>query len=384
MKISVPYLVTRTGRDGRVRFYWSPAARLVRQGWAVRRLADDPAAARAEAEALNRELAAWRSGEQPRAIEVGTFEAAVRAWQASRLWTELKPATQRFYRQNVDVLMQVFHDQPLRGIRRRHLEAIYLKLRARTPAKARAVMRAAQALMRYAVHAELIKEEDNPCRKMRLTDTATKGRVWSDAAVDAVAAAADRAGQHGIGTAVLLNAWCGQRQADVLAWRRPEVTGDGRIRLVQAKTGAAVSLPVGVVPHLVARLAAEHALAQARPVQSPYLVTDARGRPFKADHFRHAFAAVRAAAAAQVRASMADGAAGDEDLAAEIEALDFMHLRHTAVARLAEAGCELAEIAAITGHTLTSCAQIIDRYLVRTERLAERAFRRRMDAERPR
>lgn len=65
-------------------------------------------------------------------------------------------------------------------------------------------------------------------------------------------------------------------------------------------------------------------------------------------------------------------------------ALDFMHLRHTAVARLAEAGCELAEIAAITGHTLTSCAQIIDRYLVRTERLAERAFRRRMDAERPR
>jgi len=383
MKISVPYLVSRTGRDGRIRFYWSPAARLVRQGSAVRRLADEPAAARAEAEALNRELAAWRAGEQPRAAEVGTFEAVVRAWQASRLWTELKPATQRFYRQNVDVLMQVFHDQPLRGIRRRHLEAIYIRLRERTPAKARAVMRAAQALMRYAVHAELIKEEDNPCRKMRLTDTAAKGRVWSDAAVAAIVAAADAAGQHGIGTAVLLNAWCGQRQADVLAWRRPEVTGDGRIRVVQAKTGAIVSLPVGVVPRLVERLAAEQARARARPVQSPWLVTDARGRPFKADHFRHAFAAVRAAAAEQARATTAQGS-GDEGLAAEIEALDFMHLRHTAVARLAEAGCELAEIAAITGHTLTSCAQIIDRYLVRTERLAERAFRRRMDAERPR
>lgn len=378
MKVSVPYLVTRTGRDGRVRFYWSPAARLVRQGWAVRRLADDPLAARAEAEALNTALNAWRSGDQPQAAARDTLEAAVRAWQTSRLWHELRPATQRFYRQNLVVLTTAWGDLPLRGINRRALETLYVKLRANTPAKAKAVLRTCQALLRYAVHAELITEENNPCRKMRLTGTAAKGRVWSDTAVAKVVAAADAIGQHGIGTAVELNAWCGQRQADVLSWRRPEVTGDGRIRVTQAKTGAAVSLPVGIVPHLVERLAAEHGRAQARPVQSPYLVVDARGRPFKADHFRHTFAAVRTAAANTARA------AGDEALAAEIEGVDFMHLRHTAVARLAEAGCELAEIAAITGHTLTSCTQIIDRYLVRTERLAERAFQRRMDVGRPR
>lgn len=52
------------------------------------------------------------------------------------------------------------------------------------------------------------------------------------------------------------------------------------------------------------------------------------------------------------------------------------HRRHTAVTRLFEAGCSKAEVASITGHTLTAVEQILGRYLVRTERLAEQAFRK--------
>jgi len=60
--------------------------------------------------------------------------------------------------------------------------------------------------------------------------------------------------------------------------------------------------------------------------------------------------------------------------------LQFMHLRHTAVVRLAEAGVELLAIAAITGHTPKSCQQILDRYGIKTGRMAGEAFKRRPGA----
>jgi len=40
------------------------------------------------------------------------------------------------------------------------------------------------------------------------------------------------------------------------------------------------------------------------------------------------------------------------------------------VTRLAEAGCSHAEIAAITGHSMRSVNEILDKYLARTDKLA--------------
>ena len=42
----------------------------------------------------------------------------------------------------------------------------------------------------------------------------------------------------------------------------------------------------------------------------------------------------------------------------------FMHLRHTAVPRLAEAGCEVPLISAVTGYSPKSVDQILSRYLL--------------------
>jgi hypothetical protein len=41
---------------------------------------------------------------------------------------------------------------------------------------------------------------------------------------------------------------------------------------------------------------------------------------------------------------------------------------------LAEAGCSLAEIVSITGHTLRRAQEILDKYLARTSRLADSAI----------
>jgi integrase len=53
------------------------------------------------------------------------------------------------------------------------------------------------------------------------------------------------------------------------------------------------------------------------------------------------------------------------------DGLTFHDLRGTAVTRLAEAGCEVPEIATTTGHSLADVEAILDvRYLGRTTKLA--------------
>lgn len=51
--------------------------------------------------------------------------------------------------------------------------------------------------------------------------------------------------------------------------------------------------------------------------------------------------------------------------------------------RLAEAGCDVPEIASITGHAEASALQIMKRYMVRTGKTARLAFQKRLDAEAP-
>ncbi|WP_414644916.1 tyrosine-type recombinase/integrase [Bosea sp. (in: a-proteobacteria)] len=54
--------------------------------------------------------------------------------------------------------------------------------------------------------------------------------------------------------------------------------------------------------------------------------------------------------------------------------LHFHDLRGTAVTMLAEAGCTIPEIAAITGHSLKTVNTILEKYLSRTRALAEAAM----------
>jgi integrase len=60
--------------------------------------------------------------------------------------------------------------------------------------------------------------------------------------------------------------------------------------------------------------------------------------------------------------------------AAGISALHFHDLRGTTVTMLAEAGCSVPEISAITGHSLRSAQDILDKYLKRTSKLADVAI----------
>ena len=91
------------------------------------------------------------------------------------------------------------------------------------------------------------------------------------------------------------------------------------------------------------------------PKTSPnMLISETTGRPYLEDNFRHIFADIRAAAG--------------------LSDLWFMDLRRTAVVWLAEAGCEVYEIAAITGHSLKHTVTILEVYLPRNATMARNAI----------
>jgi hypothetical protein len=112
---------------------------------------------------------------------------------------------------------------------------------------------------------------------------------------------------------------------------------------------------------VLARRLAEKLAGQATAVT--IIASEATGRPYTEDNFRHTFADIR-------------------DQVPECRGLRFMWLRHTAVTRLAEAGSTTSEIAAISGHSDKTVDEIIVRYRVRTKKMAVSAFQRRPRAER--
>jgi integrase len=150
----------------------------------------------------------------------------------------------------------------------------------------------------------------------------------------------------------MLAVWTGQRQGDLLrlSWK----AYDGAyIRLKQSKSkrgkeGRRVTIPVG---------SALKAALDAAPPVAPLVLTRADGRPWT----RYAFGAAWRRACAK----------------AGITGLTFHDLRGTAVTRLALAGCTEAEIASITGHSLSDVRSILDaNYLHRDPQLAKNAIQK--------
>lgn len=237
-------------------------------------------------------------------------------------------------------------------------------------ATANAVMRVMGAAFGYGLRRGWVKLPANPCAKLRMKALPPRVRAGSVAEMEALKAAARAIGRPMVAVAVELGLWTGQRQND-----RLDLTERGetalRIVLRQSKTGKLVSIPKA--PAALAALAEardlKRALAQRlaedRPgraaiIGSTIVVNDATGLRYAADTYRHDFAAVRRAAVEGVR-----DAAGGWIVRPCPSLADFrdQDLRDTAVTWLARAGCDILEIASITGHDTDTIHQMLKHYL---------------------
>lgn len=418
-------------------------ARRVPDNWReVKDARELEAAAIAEAQELNADLdrrrpelegAAAVTRRRPASSGARTVNALVDLYKKSEDYADLAPATRRGYDQCLERVSLWAGDAPVRVVTAKRVQVLKKNMRA-TPSFANAVIRVLRLLLEFGIREEWLVV--NAARKPKLLGTDPSGLCWPRAAVDLFVAAADRLERWSIGTAVLVDEWIGQREGDVLRLPRRLVQRnlDGTVTLRQRKGGVAVSLPIGAVPRLVGRCEEELARLEARfkdaAVQpATLIVSEATGQPYKEDYFRHEFARVRLAMADGMRAAagfrkLADGSWWSDEVAARldnlakkeqraamaaaarraaafevdylmpgrdsedpeafllyVEDLQFMHLRHTAVTRLAEAECSDELISVITGHSLASIKTILKRYLVRTRKLATLAFQKRLAAE---
>ncbi len=355
----------------------------------MRRLPDDPAAAIAAAEALNAQVDGARAQTAPRpaassAAEPRTVDALILRYRTSDLFRSKAPATRRGYDQCLEKIRAWAGPAPVTSINWARIEKLMAALSA-TPAFCNAVVRVLRIILGFAVKLGWLLR--NPAERQGLPPS---GLIWPREAVAGFVAVADGLGRHSIGTAVMLNEWIGQRQGDVLRLPR-SIWRSGNLAIRQSKTGAGVSLPISRVPAIAARIEEEIARIESRgwsPAPAQLIVDELQGRAYRADHFRHLFAAIRAELARATPYFEVDYLTPGRDMAdpaafrIATTSLQFLHLRHTAVTRLAEAGCEIPLISAVTGHSPKSVQEIITRYLVRTRAQAALAFDRRLAAER--
>jgi len=233
---------------------------------------------------------------------------------------------------------------PITSLERRHVKAFYRSM-GETPSKANAVLRVLRLILAFAVDEGLLQR--NPAERQRLKSTPPRQQVWSLESIRTFVATAKDAGRPSLGLAVLLGANLGQRQGDILRLSWSQFDGSA-ITLRQSKTGVLLAVPVSKE----LRIALDET-----PRHSPtILLCETTKRTWQTFFFRHEFRRI---------ANIAG-----------LPELQFLDLRRTAVVRLAEAGCTVPEIAAITGHQLDRTARILETYLPRNGTMAEAAIRK--------
>ncbi|WP_022729740.1 tyrosine-type recombinase/integrase [Fodinicurvata sediminis] len=378
-QIKVRYFVEKPGRNGGRRFFWQPSRTLRELGWAPRRLAratDSREEAIAEAEALNRELDAWR-GSGGVAVQTrqgpppGSVADLIRRYKASPKFKSLRPKTQKDYRAHLQLIEDWAGPAPVRSLTRRLVQRWYHAMQPGTPAKANAALRVLRILLNFAMNEGDV--EVNVAAQPGMIGTQPRLRIWTPEEIEAFVEMADVLDRPSIGDAVLCGAYLGQREGDLLELTRLQVSGQ-RVRLRQSKRSARIDVPM--VPRLERRLKAAMARLEHYGCTAPQIiVSETTGRKYRADNFRHVFAEIRAAAAADGMPSLQGQRAPDAAEEAEPPVpAQFMDLRDTAVTNLAEAGCTIPEIASISGHSEKSVYNILQHYLALNSAMASSAI----------
>jgi integrase len=248
--------------------------------------------------------------------KAGSVNAAIIGYYDSKMFFgSLAPSTQTTRRQILERFRTDHGDKPIALLPKKFIVLTIGKLK---PSVAINWLSAIRHLMQYAVSANLC--EVDPTQGIKLKAPKSDGiYTWSEQDVAAYEAA------HGVGTkarlALALGLYTGQRRADVLRMGRQHIH-NGMLSVKQQKTGVELRIPVH--PDL-------RAIIDATPGGHLTFLVTRTGKPYAGDNFSEQFRAWCRAARLPEKCS-------------------FHGLRKAACRRLAEAGCSVNEIAAVSGH----------------------------------
>ena len=290
---------------------------------------------------MHREIGASRT-------KPGSVSALVAKFYRSAEWASLSKSTQATYRGIIERFRADHGDKPVAMLERSHVRRLVAE-KAKTPAAANNLLRMVRTLMRFAIEEGWRKDDPtNGVKKIKIRSSGF--HTWSETEIAQFEERWSVGTKQRLAFALLL--YTAQRRSDVVGMGRQHVR-DGRIAVVQQKTGARLSIPLH--PNLARIIEA---------VQSTNLtfVVTAFGEPFSPAGFGNWFR--------------------DACNAARLPKGCSAHgLRKAACRRLAEAGCSANQIAAISGH---KSLREVTRYTSAAdqERLADDAIQALAGAER--
>jgi integrase len=281
--------------------------------------------------------------------DAGTLSGLIRAFEGTKQWRRLADTTKKEYKRVFKFWDAEYGTCPYRALEDKAFRADIIRWHDRfSEAKPR------EADNRVTILARVLSwaAKDGPLsgnvldgfERAYASDRAEI--IWLPEHINGFMAVASAEMQF----AMVLALHTGQRQGDIrrLAWSQYDGTS---ITLRQGKArrlGRAA--PVIRVPCTNALRATLDTAGRRAAV----MLTTKTGLPFKKRYFAEQWEATCKAAG--------------------IIDLHFHDIRGTTVTMLAEAGCTLPEIVAITGHSLRRAQEILDKYLARTSKLAESAI----------
>jgi integrase len=229
----------------------------------------------------------------------------------------MRPSTQYERRGVIERLCREHGDKSAVGLQAKHVRKLMEAL-VDKPGAANALRKAIRQMMQHAIEIEL--RADDPTKDVKAVPVKSDGHhSWTEDEIELFQV------QHPVGSrarlALALLLYTGQRRGDAIRMGRQHMR-DGAIQIRQEKTGRTLAIPVH--PALV------EIIAETPRENLTFLMTRL-GQPFTPAGFSKWFREQCDAAGLPKRCT-AHG------------------LRKAAARRLAEAGCSVHEIAAVTGH----------------------------------
>jgi len=321
----------------------------------------------------------------------GTIAAIAADFLASDEYADLKPSTQDDYRLCLEMLVKKFGPRRWETISAKEAKAWIREKAGSHPSMAhqwyrtcRAVLNKTRLIYDERDHPGYVSQLLNPFDKLNVGLPKARLIVWPHEAITAMVALADERGRPSLGDAMVTMMWLGARRQDWLAW--PATIFDTPyLAWDTEKTDAPVTIPWSVVPELRERIEAAKLRRQRATVRgTTFFVDDVGQRPWSANRFHSAFDGLRAELAKRHESFATRYAVKHypaDPMRVPTAWLTMRVLRHTCITALHDAGCVREQIRAITGHTIASINEVLDRYTKLTADQAGAALERRLAHE---
>lgn len=287
-------------------------------------------------------VASYAEAAQREPTDNGTFASLITGFIESPEFQKLAEKTRKDYTRYLDNLRDEFGLLPIDALSDRRIRQDFFDWRDQYKDKPRTADYAWSILRRVLSFAyDRGKIDINHAIKPgRLYDSDRSDLIWLPEHVAKFCTVAS----DELKLAMVLAIYTGQRQGDLIKMTWGQYDGQW-INHRQSKGKKRVSVPI----HKDLKKVLDQI-----PRRSTLILTTPTGLPWKSDWFRNRWR--------------------DASKAANIQDLHFHDLRGTAVTMLAEAGCSHAEIASITGHSLSHVETILVKYLSLTKDLARSAM----------